>query len=194
MPKQTKQPTKTAIKKEIIDFLNASSAQVNPRPGRHSCGLVHKNALVLATYANNKPRATVLEFFNEGLSIYIFGEPGGKIANIKRNSSVSAIVYEQPLNHAKNQRSLQIFGEAELISVRNNSRLYWAKVRKWNLQTVGKRLFSPMFKGMKLSEKETDAMVKKGLAALNLIKITPDHIILKKWKTDFSVEKLEWKK
>ncbi|MBW1856504.1 MAG: pyridoxamine 5'-phosphate oxidase family protein [Deltaproteobacteria bacterium] len=90
-----KKKSKTTARKKIIDFLNSSSSQVDPKPGKHSCGLIHKNALVLATCANNKPRATTLEFFNEGLTVYILGEPGGKIANIKRNPAVSAVVYEQ---------------------------------------------------------------------------------------------------
>lgn len=186
--------TKTEIKKEIINLLNATSCRPDLKPGKHSCGLIHKNALVLATCANNKPRATVLEFFNEGLTIYIFGEPGGKIANIKRNVKVSAAVYEQPLDHSKFQKSLQIFGEAELINVRNKSSLYRAKARKWNLYGVGKKLFKPMMEGKELSEKETEQMVKKGIDSLNLIKITPNHIILKEWNTDFSMNKYEWKK
>ncbi len=107
-----KKKSNTAVKKDIIEFLNATSAKVDPRPGRKSCGFIHKNALVLATNFKNKPRATVLEFFNVGLTIYIIGEPGGKIANIKRNPNVSAVVYEQPLDHSKPQKSLQIFGEA----------------------------------------------------------------------------------
>ena len=108
-----------AIRKEIVDFLNATSCQVDPKPGKQSCGLIHKNSLVLATSSGNKPRATVLEFFNEGLDLYIWGEPGGKIANIRRNANVSAVIYEQPLVHSRFQRSLQIFGTAALISVRN---------------------------------------------------------------------------
>ena len=100
--------SKAVIKKNIINFLNATSGGVDKKPGTHGCGLLHRNALVLATSCKDTPRATVLEFFNEGLFIYIFGEPGGKIANLKRNPKVSAVVYEQPLDHGKFQRSLQI--------------------------------------------------------------------------------------
>ena len=85
---QPKKKSKAVIRKKIIDFLNVTSGQVDPRPGKHSCGLRHRNALVLATCAKNKPRATVLEFFNEGMTLYIFGEPGGKVANLKRNPQV----------------------------------------------------------------------------------------------------------
>ena len=115
-----KKKSRTTIKKKIIDFLNSTSGQLDPKPGKRSCGIKHRNALVLATSYKDTPRATALDFFNEAMTIYIFGEPGGKIANIKRNPKVSAYVYEQPLDHSKFQRSLQIFGVAELINVKNN--------------------------------------------------------------------------
>ncbi len=190
----TKKKSKTVTRNKIIDFLNSTSSQVDPKPGKHSCGLIHKKALVLATCANNKPRATTLEFFNEGLTIYILGEPGGKIANIKRNPVVSAVVYEQPLDHSKVQKHLQIFGDAELISMRNNPRLFRLKARKWNFYHAAKKLLSPMIKEKKLSDKETEQLVNKGLSSLNLIKISPHHIILKEYYPDFVPKKYEWKK
>ncbi len=189
-----REKSKTAIKKDIIDFLNSTSGQVDPKPGKYSCGLMHKNCLVLATCANNKPRATVLEFFNEGLTIYIFGEPGGKIANIKRNSSVSAVVYEQPLDHSKFQKSLQIFGKAELINIRNNPRLFRSKTKKWDINTVMQKLMSPMIRGMNLSGEEAERFYKKGVESLNVIRISPLHIILKEYHSDLSMKKHEWKK
>jgi len=189
-----KEKSKTTTRKKIIDFLSSTSSQVDPRPGKYGCGLIHKNALVLATCAHNKPRATTLEFFNEGLTIYIMGEPGGKIANIKRNSLVSAVVYEQPLDHSKFQRHLQIFGKAELITMRNNPRLFRSKVKKWNIDNVAKKLMSPMIIEKNLSEKEIEIMINKGLASLNLIKISPHHIILKEYYPDFVPKKYEWKK
>jgi len=193
----TKKKSKTAIKNEIINFLNSTSSQVDPRPGKYGCGLIHKNALVLATCANNKPRATTLEFFNEGLTIYILGEPGGKIANIKRNPIVSAVVYEQPLDHAKFQKHLQIFGKAELITMRNNPRLFRSKVRKWNIYNVAKTQKIEDESEESESdneEKEAEQMVTKGLASLNLIKISPHHIIFKEYYPDFVPKKYEWKK
>ncbi len=189
-----KKTSQAVIRRKIIDFLNATSGQVDPKPGKYSCGLIHKNALVLATCANNKPRATTLEFFNEGLTIYILGEPGGKIANIKRNPVVSAVVYEQPLKHSKFQKHLQLFGQAELISMRNNPRLFRSKARKWNFNYAANKLMSPIIKEKKLSGKEAEQMVTKGLASLTLIKITPHRIILKEYYPDFVPKKFEWKK
>ncbi len=185
--------SKGGVRKKIIDFLNASSCQIDSRPGKQSCGLIHKNALVLATSAKDTPRATVLEFFNEGLTLYIFGEPGGKIANIKRNPRVSAVIYEQPLDHSKLQTSLQIFGTAALINVRNNLKLFRAKAKKYNIAYVMEKLLSPMTKGQNLTGEELDKFYKKGFESLNIIKITPDHIILKEYCPDFSSKKHDWR-
>ena len=131
------------LEKEILDFLDNTSGKVEPNPGPQSCGINHRTSLVLATSYDDEPRATPLEFFNEGLIIFIFGEPGGKIANIKRNPKVCATIYEQPMDHSKTQRSIQIWGKAELITVRNDKKTYMEKVDKWNLREIGKKLMLP---------------------------------------------------
>jgi len=191
---KAKNKTKSEIKKDIIEFLNTTSGQIDQHPSKKSCGIRHRNCLVLATCANNKPRATVLEFFNEEMTIYIFGEPGGKIGNIRRNHLVSAVVYEQPLDHSKLQRSLQLFGKAELITVRNNPRLFWQKVRKWRMDAVAKKIMTPVLSGKGLSGKEAEQFLQKGIESLSVIKITPEHAILKEWYPDFSLRRYEWKK
>ena len=187
-----KKKRKTEIKKDIIEFLNRTSGAADKKPGRHSCGMVHRNALVLATSYKDSPRATPLEFFNEGLSIYIFGEPGGKISNVKRNKKVCAAVYEQPLKHSKVQKSVQIFGTVELISVRNNPRLFKSKACKWNLYGVIDSFLKPYFKDNKVSEKEKKMMGVKLLKSINMIKITPDKVVLREYHPDFSMPKYEW--
>lgn len=185
--------SKAVIKKEIIEYLNDTSGKVDPNPGKYSCGIKHGNALVLATSYKDSPRATAVEFFNEGLTIYIFAEPGGKIANIKRNAKVSCFVYE-PTDHSKFQKHLQIFATAELINVKNNPRLFKSKARKWGLDIAAKNMASSYIKGQKLSEKEGEELIKKAIEALNLIKITPYHIILKEKYIDFSTRSFEWKR
>lgn len=188
-----KELSKATVRRKIIAFLDRTSGQVDVKPGKRSCGMIHKNALVLATSAKDTPRATVLEFFNEGLTLYIFGEPGGKIANIKRNPRVSAVIYEQPLDHSKLQTSLQIFGTAALISVRNNPTLFRSKAKKYNIAYVMEKLLSPLMKGQNLSGEALEKFYKKGLESLNIIKIMPDHIILKEYHPDFSSQKHVWR-
>jgi nitroimidazol reductase NimA-like FMN-containing flavoprotein (pyridoxamine 5'-phosphate oxidase superfamily) len=189
---QQEKKTKAQIKKDIIEFLNQTSGSADKKPGRHSCGMVHRNALVLATSHKDAPRATPLEFFNEGLIIYIFAEPGGKIANLKRNKKVCAAVYEQPLKHSKVQKSVQIFGMAELITIRNNPRLFKSKARKWNLYGVIESFLKPYFKQNKVSEKEKKMMEDKLLKSINMIKVNPHKVILREYNPDFKMPKYEW--
>lgn len=189
---QYEEISREELEKEILEFLDSTSCIPDPNPGPHSCGTIHRTSLVLATSHNDEPRATPLEFFHEGFTLYIFGEPGGKIANIKRNSKVCAAIYQQPLDHSKVQRSLQVWGTAELISVRNDKKLYMEKVKKWNMLEVAKTLMKPLIKD--LNPEDQKAHVEKLLEALNLIKITPNRIVLRKYTTDFAMPKYEWKK
>lgn len=190
--KTQKKPSKAFIRKKILDVLNASAGQADTCSGKYRCGMVHKTALVLATSYNDQPRATALEFFNEGLTLYILGGPGGKIANIRRNPKVSAFIYEQPLDHKKVQPSLQIFGTARLITVRSKPQLFRAKLRKWNLDTVMRNLLSPMVKQQNLKGEDAEVFISKMTDACSFIKITPDKIILKEYYPDFSMKSYEW--
>ncbi|MCK5257823.1 MAG: pyridoxamine 5'-phosphate oxidase family protein [Deltaproteobacteria bacterium] len=181
------------LEKEILDFFDSTSGKVYPNPGPQSCGINHRTSLVLATSYDDEPRATPLEFFNEGLTIFIFGEPGGKIANIKRNPKVCAAIYEQPLDHSKTQRSIQIWGKAELISVRNDKTTYMEKVDKWNLRKVGKKMMFQLIKDLGPEEQEKE--VEKMLGALNLIRIEPTRMVLRKYTPEFTMpKKYEWNK
>lgn len=182
------------LKKEIIAFLDSCCGLVDPNPGKYSCGMKHRTALVLATSYKDVPRATPLEFFHEGLILYVFGEPGGKIANIKRNSRIAAAIYQQPLDHKKLQKSLQVFGTAELITLRNNPRMLKTKALKWNLHSVLDRFLSAELGGTPIADAEFKVLQNKILGAISLIKITPDHIILREYLQDFSMPKYEWKK
>lgn len=180
------------LEKEILEFLDSTCGMVDPNPGLHGCGTIHRTSLVLATSYEDEPRATPLEFFNEGLTIYIFGEPGGKIANIKRNPKVCAAIYEQPLDHSKTQRSLQIWGKAELITIRNDKNTYMEKVKKWNIPEIAKKLMSPLIKN--LSPDDQDKEIVKMIGVLNLIRIEPIRMVLRKYNPDFSSPKYEWKR
>lgn len=186
---------KSRVKHDILNFLDRTCGQPDKHPGKYGCGMIHRNCLVLATSFKDMPRATPLEFFHEGLTIYIFGEPGGKIANIKRNKQVCAAIYEQPLDHSKYQMSLQLFGTAELINLRNNPRLLKAKAKKWNLYSVLETFIKTQTVENKISPRNNNkTMFDKFLATINLIKITPYHIVVREYHPDIRMPKYEWKK
>lgn len=181
------------VKQEILEFLDQSCGLVDPEKSEHRCGTIHRNCLVLATSRNDMPRATPLEFFNEGLTLYIFGEGGGKTTNIKHNDNVCAAIYEQPMHHDVVQKSLQIFGKAQLITAKDNGPLFKEKARKWNMYAVAEALGKPFMKDLSLQGAEKEAMVEKILTSLILIKIEPYHIIVREYQPDFSMPKYEWK-
>jgi len=181
------------VRKRILAVLEKTSGKADSGSGKHRCGMVHRNALVLATSYRDQPRATALEFFNEGLTLYILGGPGGKIANIRRNPRVSAFIYEQPMDHRKVQPSLQIFGTAELITVRSNPRVFRAKLRKWNLDTVMRSLLAPVVREQGLKGDAAEEFIRKMIQACSFIKIVPDRIIMKEYFPDFSMKQYEWR-
>jgi len=172
--------------------LAATSGLPDPKPGRYGCGMLHRTALVLATSYKDMPRATALEFFNEGLTLYVLGVPGGKIANVKRNPRVSAFIYEQPMDHSKTQPSLQIFGTADLITVRSNPRLFKAKMKKWNLETVMRSLLASMVNQQALKGEAAEAFIGKTIESCSFIKVTPEKIIFKEYLPDFSMRSYDW--
>jgi nitroimidazol reductase NimA-like FMN-containing flavoprotein (pyridoxamine 5'-phosphate oxidase superfamily) len=180
------------LERKIIDFLNEMSSKKG-MPGV-GCGTQHGSALVLATCRDNIPRSTPLDFFNEGLTLYIFGEPGGKIGNIRSNPVVSAAIYQQPMNHTAEQKSLQLWGKAFLLNRKNNTKEFMEKVEKWGIREVAKALLSPQVKSGETTEDKLTEAIDKVLDTLNLIKIEPEKIILRIYRTDFSMPKHIWTK
>ena len=54
------------LEKEISDFFDSTSGEVEPNPGPQSCGINHRTSLVLATSYDDEPRATPLSFSMKG--------------------------------------------------------------------------------------------------------------------------------
>ena len=130
--------------------------------------------------------ALVLAVYLSGCSALAEGQ------HIRRNPRVSAFIYEQPMDHSKVQPGLQIFGKAGLITARSNPRLFQAKLRKWNLDTVMRSLLSPLVKQQKLEGDAAKTYIKKMINACSFIKIVPDKIIMKEYYPDFSMQQYIW--
>jgi hypothetical protein len=56
-----------------------------------------------------------------------------------------------------------------------------------------KKLFDPLTRGKKLTSEQLEKFYKKGLESVNIIKITPHHIIFKEYHADFSSKKYDWR-
>ena len=117
------------LEKEIIQFLDEGSTKKGDMNAK--CALKHGIASVLATSRNNIPRATPVDFFNEGITIWIGAEPGGKIVNIKENPNVSVGIF-RPVDHSVVNKSIQYFGKVSIVSMANNPDEYVSKIQNFD--------------------------------------------------------------
>jgi nitroimidazol reductase NimA-like FMN-containing flavoprotein (pyridoxamine 5'-phosphate oxidase superfamily) len=93
---------KKDLEKHIADFLKT------------------QNICVLATCKDNKPRATPIEYYSKGTILYMVGEEGQKLENIKSNPSVSVGIYA-PYTGWFTAKGVQITGKATVITREDTS-------------------------------------------------------------------------
>ncbi|MBN2108277.1 MAG: pyridoxamine 5'-phosphate oxidase family protein [Deltaproteobacteria bacterium] len=181
------------LEQEIIAFLMARATHSGGAHSSPGCNLRHGKACVLATCHDNVPRATPVDFFCDGsLAIWISAEPGGKIANIMRNPQAAAGIYD-PVDHSIEQKSLQLWGTAELINLKNNPGLFMGKLRQFGLDEAMAGIIDELAeRGIVPSGAlaETTEKIKK---MINLVKITPTKVSLLHMKPDGLPIKKIWK-
>ena len=179
---------------EIIEFISERATHSGGKNTEPGCNLQHGQACVLATCHDNVPRATPVDFFSDGtLNVWICGEPGGKIANIMRNSNVSVGIYE-PADHSVAQKSIQLWGTAELINSKNNPDLFERKWVEFGLNEAMEGILEKnLEKGLipKGPVEQAMTMIRK---KINLIKISPTKIILLNMRPDGLPIKKIWEK
>ncbi len=73
------------------------------------------NMCVLCTARDNIPRATPIEYWADGTTIYISADPGSKRENIKANPKVSVGIYDSLIG-SLSVKGVQITGEATLLT------------------------------------------------------------------------------
>lgn len=95
--KVTKQMSKDELERRIAVFIK-----------RH-------NMCVLCTAKDNIPRATPIEYWADGTTLYIFADPGTKRENIKANPRVSVGIHD-PYVGSLSVKGMQITGEATLLT------------------------------------------------------------------------------
>ena len=84
------------------------------------------NVLHLATGRDNELRSTPLEYFNNGLTVYIFSEGGGKFANLKVNPKVSYSISDpyEPAEDFFGASGLQAWGIAHTFKKNEDIKKY----------------------------------------------------------------------
>lgn len=165
------------LEKELIDFMDKMSNKSGGERTRPGCNIVHGKACALGTCVDDMPRVTPIDFFSEGLIVWIAGEPGGKIANIMRNPKVSVGIYE-PVDHGREQKSLQIFGTAELINMKNDPDEFNRRFTQFGLDEAVAGLFEEYTQSGTIPADQKDALLEKIPRMFNWIKITPQKMIL----------------
>ncbi len=91
------------------------------------------NVLHLATCRDKEPRSTPLEYFNNGLTVYISSEGGGKFANLKVNSKVSCSICDpyEPAEDFFGAIGLQVWGTASTFKKNDDIKKY-EEIRKYS--------------------------------------------------------------
>ena len=95
--KATKQMSKDELERHISVFIKTH------------------NMCVLCTARDNIPRATPIEYWADGTTLYIVADPGTKRENIKANPKVSVGIFD-PLVGTLSVKGMQITGEAMLLT------------------------------------------------------------------------------
>jgi len=168
------------IEKEIIKFLDENSSKADPSNPRR--GIKQGVACALGTSQDNVPRVTPIDFYNDGLTLWMTGDPGGKLAAIRSNPVVSVGIYS-PIDHSKTNRSLMLKGKASLVTRREQEELYNEIVTKLGVLTMFEQAVRSG-----ISKKRPDleippdvdfkAQLDKLMDVITMIKIEPELITL----------------
>ncbi len=188
--------TKKEIEKEILEFLNQySSKKRDPsKPDGANYGI----PCSLGTCRDNIPRVTLIDFYNVGLTLWMVGDPGGKLADMRANPNVSIAIYGMG-DRSKGHKSLRLLGKASLVTYAEQEQLFMEMITQFGLLDSFKKLVQsdliekiPFFESVRGEDVET--RLNKVLNTETMIKVEPDIIILSINKRGDIGEKLVWEK
>jgi len=165
------------LEEEITEFLHKMANQPGGKREKPGCNLIHGKACALGTCVDNEPRVTPIDLYHDGLTIWLAAEPGGKIANIMRNPKVSIGVYE-PVDHRKEQKSLQVWGTAMLINIKNNPEEFKKRLAFFGIDEALKGMIEEFTLNGQLPKGQEGASYERLTKLFNLIKVTPTKMVL----------------
>ena len=141
---ERKHLSKNELEKEIIDYLTK----------KHPCSL--------ATCGKDcVPRTSVVDYVNDGLTIYIFSEGGKKFKNIEGNNKVS-IGIGTSTQTIRSVRGVNIEGIAEVFTEDTKEFSYAMK------------LFKPLFEDF---EQQIAGPIEFPPGMMRIIRITPNKMV-----------------
>ena len=141
---ERKHPSKKELEEEVVDYLGK----------KHPCSLA-------TCGIDGIPRISVVDYINEGLSIYIMSEGGEKFKNIKENNHV-AIGIGTSTHTLRSVRGINIWGTAEVFT--DDTPEF----------TRGLELFRPFIEDM---EKLSGGPVQMPPGVMRLIRVTPTKMV-----------------
>lgn len=179
MKKDTKEIPAAELEKEIIEFLMGWASSSGGKNTGIGCNLKHGRASVLATSYEDVPRATPIDYFCDGtLNVWFNAEPGGKIANIMRNPNVSVGIYE-PVDHSVDQKSLQLWGKAEIINEKKDPELFLEKWEEFGVKEAVVGMVNSMIHKKIITEEARGKTMENIQKKINFIKVKPEKIVLR---------------
>ena len=180
------------LEKELHAFLDEASSWpgTTDKPG---CPLKHGLACVLCTVHYDEPRATPIDFFIDGFTLWHAGEPGLKIRNIRSNAKVAVGVYH-PMDHSVLNRSLQINGTATLLPYAGHEQEFLERLKIMGVYAAAAKVMGEMLAAQGKPAGNLDEDIIKAIKRFNLIKIEPYEITyLRIHPTEGTVKNI-WKK
>ena len=189
--------TKEGIEKEILRFLYEGSSK-KADPSDPYWGTKPGIACALGTSKDNIPRVTPIDFYNDGLTLWMTGDPGEKLATIRSNPNVSVGIFS-PVDRSKENRSIMLKGKASLVTKREQEAIYMEVITKLGILDMFKKAIRSG-----VIEKRPDLGIPPGedfetqldklMNIITMIKVEPEIIALLIIQPDGTGERLVWGK
>jgi len=141
---ERKHLSKKELEKEIIDYLSK----------KHPCSLA-------TCGKDGVPRTSVVDYVNDGLTIYIFSEGGRKFKNISENNKVSVGIGTSTQT-IRSVRGVNIEGIADVFSEGTEELAYAMK------------LFKPLFEDF---QEQIEGPIEFPPGMMRIIRITPTKMV-----------------
>jgi len=180
------------LEREILAFIDEASSRPGTIEGP-GCPLKHGLACVLCTVHKGEPRATPIDFFADGMTLWCAGEPGLKIRNIRSSQKVAVGIYH-PMDHSVLNRSLQIHATATLMPYAGHEQEFINRLKIMGVYGAAEKVLGEMFAAQDKKPDDFETELVNALRRFNLIQIEPYEITYLKIHPTAGTVKNIWKK
>ena len=184
--------SKEELERELLAFIDEASSHPGTIDGP-GCPLKHGLASVLCTVHNDEPRATPVDFFADGMTLWFAGEPGLKIRNIRSNQKVAVGIYHA-MDHSVLNRSLQINATATLVPYDGHEQEFLERIKIMGVYDAASKVMGEMFEAQGRKVENLEEEIIKGVRRFNLIKVEPYEITYLWIHPTDGTQKNIWKK